>query len=88
MWANTRQDHQAMIRALVIAALPAIALRYTSGVGVRRLGTMYGCDPNWLRDQLLKAGHHVRPLEEATALRPAAPAPWKPIPLPRWTQLP
>ncbi|WP_043475207.1 hypothetical protein [Kitasatospora sp. MBT66] len=87
MWANTAQDRQAMIRTLVIAALPAIAHRYASGVGVRVLGTMYGCDPNWLRDLMLKSGYPVRPLEEATAMRPTAPAPWEPIPLPK-TRLP
>ncbi|MFD0400121.1 hypothetical protein ACFVHI_18825 [Kitasatospora sp. NPDC127121] len=77
-----------MIRALAIAALPAIAHRYASGVGVRVLGTMYGCDPKWLRDLLLRSGYTVRPLEESTALRPAAPASWEPIPLPKWTRLP
>lgn len=88
MWANTRQDRQAMLRALVIAALPAIAHRHATGIGIRVLGTMYGCDPKWLRDQILKAGHPVRPIEEATAMRPIAPAPWKPLPLSKGTRLP
>ncbi|WP_406097062.1 hypothetical protein [Kitasatospora purpeofusca] len=82
MWATTEQDRQAMIRTLVIAALPAIARRYESGVGMRVIGTMYGCDPDWLRDQMLKAGHRVRPLDETTAMHPTAPLPWTPIRLP------
>lgn len=56
MRATTERDRQAMIRKLVIAALPAIARRYESGVGMRVIGTMYGCDPDWLRDPMLKAG--------------------------------
>ncbi|MFJ2809112.1 hypothetical protein [Kitasatospora sp. NPDC087271] len=81
MWATTEQDRQAMLKALVIAALPAIALRYASGVGVRRLATVYGCDSNWLQAQMIKAGYRVRPFEEATGLRPA-PWPWMPISMP------
>ncbi|MFF2951389.1 hypothetical protein ACFVVU_08590 [Kitasatospora sp. NPDC057965] len=87
MWASTPPDRQAMIKALVIAALPAIAQRYDSGIGVRRIATVYDCDPKWLRDQMLKAGHHVGPLEEATGLRPA-PLPWEPIPLRYRTTMP
>ncbi|MEE1824684.1 hypothetical protein PUR61_21240 [Streptomyces sp. BE20] len=71
-----------MLRKLALAALPAIIRRYDSGVGIRVLGTMYGCDPNWLRDQILKAGHRVRPLKESTSMRPTAPLPWTPIRLP------
>ncbi|MFG3053842.1 hypothetical protein ACGFZP_23215 [Kitasatospora sp. NPDC048239] len=82
MWANTEPDRQAMLKKPVIAALPAIARRYESGVGMRIIGTMYGCDPNWLRDQMLKADHRVRPLDEATGMRPTAPLPWSPIRLP------
>ncbi|MFF7458241.1 hypothetical protein [Kitasatospora sp. NPDC008115] len=87
MWATTAQDHQYMLRTLVIAALPAVAERFASGVGVRRLATVYDCDPGWLRDQLLRAGHHVGPLDEAAGLRPA-PLPWEPIALPRRTTMP
>ncbi|MFE6053957.1 hypothetical protein ACFQ6N_24665 [Kitasatospora sp. NPDC056446] len=87
MWAGTEQDRQAMFKTLVIAALPAIAQRYESGVGIRRLGTVYGCEPRWLRDQMLKAGYRVRPLEEAIGLRPA-PWPWTPISLPGRRALP
>ncbi|WP_344339032.1 hypothetical protein [Kitasatospora putterlickiae] len=76
-----------MIKNLVIAALPAIAQRYDAGVGVRRLATVYGCDAKWLQDQMLKAGYRIRPLEEATGLRPA-PLPWEPITLPRRTTMP
>ncbi|MER7705087.1 hypothetical protein ABTX81_19610 [Kitasatospora sp. NPDC097605] len=87
MWASTPPDRQAMIKALVLAALPAVAERYAAGVGVRRLATVYGCDAKWLQDQMLKAGYRVRLLEEATGLRPA-PLPWEPITLPRRTTMP
>lgn len=87
MWASTPPDRQAMIKALVIAALLTIAERYNSGVSVRRLAKVYSCDPGWLQDQMLHAGYRVRPLEEATGLRPA-PLPWEPILLPRRTTMP
>lgn len=67
MWATTEQDWQAMLRTLVIAALPAIAQRHKSGVSVRRLAIVYGCDPHWLHNQLIKAGNRIRPLEERSA---------------------
>ncbi len=75
MWASTEPDRQHMLKNLVIAALPAIARRYDSGVGLRVISTMYDCDPDWLRDQMLKAGHRIRPQDEASAMRPASPLP-------------
>ncbi|WP_282206713.1 hypothetical protein [Kitasatospora fiedleri] len=59
-----------MLKKLVIAAIPAIIRRYDSGVDIRVIGAMYGCDPYWLRDRMLKAGHQVRPLEEAPPWAP------------------
>ncbi|MFF2618114.1 hypothetical protein [Kitasatospora sp. NPDC058046] len=67
-----------MLRKLVAAALPAVAHRHTTGVGLRTLGILYGCNPEWLRDQLSASGYAVRSLDEAI-MRHVESTPWEAI---------
>ncbi|MFJ5116483.1 hypothetical protein [Kitasatospora sp. NPDC088548] len=79
-WATTERDRQYMLRRLVVAALPAVAQRHASGVSVATLGIMYGCDSDWLHQQLVQAGH-VDP--EVTPAPPRQmPGPLEGIPMP------
>ncbi len=87
MWARNEQERQDMITELVIAALPAIAQRHESGISVRRIATVYKCDPRWLRTQMIKARYRVRSLDEPPGLCPA-PWPWTPIPMPGQKAMP
>ncbi|WP_149030264.1 hypothetical protein [Kitasatospora sp. MBT66] len=74
-----------MTRKLVMAVMPAVALRYRAGTSLAVLGTMYGCDPVWLHDQLLKSGKITHP---NTVAHTGPRMPWTPIRLPGRTTMP
>ncbi|MER7705425.1 hypothetical protein ABTX81_21350 [Kitasatospora sp. NPDC097605] len=85
MWAATEPEREAMIKKLVMAVMPAVALRYSAGASLTVLGAMYGCDPVWLHDQLLKSWKLTHP----ETVNPAGPRmPWSPIRLPNRTTMP
>ncbi|MCX4751483.1 hypothetical protein OG455_39295 [Kitasatospora sp. NBC_01287] len=82
MWASSGPEREAMIKKLVLAALPVAIGRYKAGTGMRTLATMYGCDPLWLRDQFSKEGVRLRSLQEVSVARELKPVPWTPVPMP------